>query len=119
MKLPAFLTEWPCGEIMLTGHRISLYHVMSHHKEGYSAKMLHERFPTLSLDHIEKVLAFARANQAEVDTYVTRYREELDRQYAEYVAAGRGIDWDELRKRFEAMKQAERMTHASQDEYIL
>lgn len=107
MKLPDFLTEWPDGEIMLTGHRISLYHVMSDHKEGYSAEMLHDQFPTLSLDHIERVLAFARENRAEVDAYVKHYREELDRQYAEYKAAGGGIDWDELRKRFEAMKQAE------------
>ena len=108
MKLPEFLTEWPDGEIMLTGHRISLYHVMSHHKEGYTAEMLHELFPTLTRDHIEKVLAFAWENQEEVDTYVTRYREELDRQYAEYVAVGRAINWDELRKRYEAMKQAEK-----------
>ena len=108
MKWPDFLTEWPCGEIMLTGHRISLYHVMSHHREGYTADMLHERFPTLSLDHIENVLAFAREHQAEVDEYVTRYRQELDRQYAEYIAAGRGINWEELRRRFEAMKNAER-----------
>lgn len=108
MKLPEFLTEWPGDEIMLTGHRISLYHVMSHHKEGHTAEMLHDLFPTLSLDHIEKVLEFARENQAEVDDYVKRYREELDRQYAEYVAAGRGINWDELRRKFEAMKQAEK-----------
>jgi uncharacterized protein (DUF433 family) len=107
MKLPDFLTQWPDGEIMLTGHRISLYHVMSHHKEGCTAEMLRELLPTVSLDHIEKVLAFARKNQAEVDAYVTRYRGELDRQYAEYVAAGRGLDWDELRKRLEAMKRAE------------
>ncbi len=60
MKLPDFLTEWPDGEIKLTGHRISLYHVMSHHKEGYTAEMLYELFDTLTLDHIEKVLAFAR-----------------------------------------------------------
>ena len=105
MKLPKFLTEWSDGEIVLTGHRISLYHVISHHKEGYSAEMLHELFPTLTLDHIEKVLAFARENRAEVDTYVTDYRAELDRQEA---AAPRRFDWDELRKRFEAMKPAER-----------
>ncbi|MHB1424931.1 MAG: DUF433 domain-containing protein [Gemmataceae bacterium] len=108
MNLPEFLTEWPFGEIVLTGHCISLYHVMSHHKEGYTAEMLHELFDTLSLDHIEKVLAFARENQEEVDDYMTSYRQELDRQYAEYKASGRGIDWDELRKRFEAMKQAEK-----------
>jgi uncharacterized protein (DUF433 family) len=106
MQLPEFLTKRPDGEIVLTGHRVSLYHVMSHHKEGYTAGMLHDLFPTLSLDHIEQVLAFSLENRVEVDDYVTRYREALDRQYAEYVAAGRGIDWQALRKRFEAMKSA-------------
>lgn len=106
MNLPEFLTEWPGGEIVLTGHRIGLFHVMAFHKDGYTAEMLHEQFPTLSLDHIEKVLAFARENQAEVDAYVTQYQEELDRQYAEYLARGRKLNWDELFKKFEAMKQS-------------
>ncbi len=88
MKLPDFLTEWPFGEIVLTGHRISLYDVMYFFNDGDTAEMLHERFPTLPLDLIEQVLAFARENQAEVDAYMTRYREDLDRQYAEHVASG-------------------------------
>lgn len=108
MQLPDFLTEWPDGEIMLTGHRISLYHVMSHRKEGYTAERLHELFDSLTLAHIDKVLAFVEENREEVDAYVTRYREELDRQYADYATAGRAINWDELRKRYEAMKQAEK-----------
>lgn len=105
MKLPEFLTEWPFGEIVLTGHRIGLYHVMYYHKEGYTAEMLHERFPTLSLDLIENVLAFARDNQAEVDAYVTRCQEEIDHLRA---TTPRVLDWDKLRERFEAMKRVER-----------
>jgi uncharacterized protein (DUF433 family) len=108
MNLPEFLTEWPFGEIVLTGHRISLYHVVYDFNQGYSPERLHEEFPTLPLDLINKVLAFYKENQAEVDAYMARCEEESDRQYAEYVAAGRAIDWDELRKRFEAMKQAEK-----------
>lgn len=107
MKLPDFLTEWPCGEIMLTGHRVSLYHVISHYNEGCTAEALHELFPTLSLDHLKQVLAFYQENRAEVDEYVRRYREELERQYAEYLASERRIDWQALRERFEAMKKAE------------
>ncbi|HTU16719.1 MAG TPA: DUF433 domain-containing protein [Gemmataceae bacterium] len=105
MKLPDFLTEWPFGEIVLTGHRISLYDILYFHKEGYSAEMLHEQFPTLSLDHIEKVLAFARENQAEVDAYVDRCQKEIDHLRA---TTPRLLDWDEMRRKFEAMKQAER-----------
>jgi uncharacterized protein (DUF433 family) len=107
MKLPEFLTERSDGEIVLAGHRITLYHVVTDYNQGYSPEQLHEDYPTLSLELINNVLAFYKENQPEVDDYVTRYREELDRQYAEYVAAGRGINWDELRRRFEAMKQVE------------
>jgi uncharacterized protein (DUF433 family) len=112
MKLPEFLTEWPDGEIVLTGHRISLYHVVSDYRQGASPEQLHEDYPTLPFELIQKVLAFYKENKREVDDYVTRYREELDRQYAEYVAAGRGIDWDELRRRFEALKEAEKRKEA-------
>ncbi len=108
MNLPEFLTEWPYGEIVLTGHRIGLYDVVSLHNEGYTAEMLHDEFPTLPLDLIEKALAFAREHRAQVDAYVTEYKAALDRQYAEYRASGRALDWDGLRKRWDAMQQAER-----------
>jgi len=108
MKLPDFLTEVPFGEIRLTGHRIGLFHVVYDYNQGYSPEQLHEEFPTLPLDLINKVLAFYQENRAEVDAYMKRCQEEMDRRYAEYVASGRAIDWEELRKRFEAMKQAEK-----------
>jgi uncharacterized protein (DUF433 family) len=104
MKLPDFLTEWPFGEIVLTGHRIGLYDIIYFHKEGYSAEMLHEQFPSVPLDHIEKVLAFARENHAEVDAYVDRFQKEIDHLRA---TTPRLLDWDELRRKFESMKQAE------------
>lgn len=107
MKLPEFLTEWPFGEIVLAGHRIGLYEVMTYHRDGYTAEMLHELFPTLPLDRIEKVLAFAGENQTQVDAYVDYCQAECDRQYAEHLAKGRTLDWDELRRKFEAMNQVE------------
>jgi uncharacterized protein (DUF433 family) len=104
MELPEFLTEWPMGEIVLTGHRIGLYHVISYHNDGYSAEQLHERFPTLSLELIQKVLAFYEANRAEVDAYVARCQAEIDHLRA---TTPRVIDWEELRRKFEARKRAE------------
>ncbi len=103
MNLPVFLTEWPDGEIMLTGHRISLYHVVSRYKEGLSAEQLLEYYPTLSLELINQVLGFYHDNQAEVDAYVADYREELDRQ----AAAAPRVNLEELRRRYEAKKRAE------------
>ncbi len=105
MQLPEFLTEVEPGEVRLTGHRIGLYHVIADHKEGYSAKRLHEEFPTLSPDLIEQVLAFYQANRAEVDAYVADYQAEIERQIAN---TPRSVSYDELLRRYEAKKRAEK-----------
>ena len=104
MNLPPFLTMWPYDEIVLTGHRIGLYHVIVHHKEGLSAEQLHEQYPSLPLELIQHVLAFYRENQAEVDAYVAKVRKELDRIEA---ATPRIYSLEELQRRYEAKKRAE------------
>jgi uncharacterized protein (DUF433 family) len=103
MQLPEFLTEWPFGEIVLTGHRIGLYHVITRHNEGYSAEMLQEQFPTLPLGLIHQVLQFYTENRAEVDAYVARTRDAIDRLCA---ATPRAFDWAELRRRMDERRQA-------------
>src|SRR5438067_7249331 len=102
MNLPDFLTETEPGEIRLTGHRIGLYHLVVYHNAGFSPERLHEQFPTLPPELIRKALAFYEANRAEVDAYVARCQEEIDRQRA---STPRRFDWEELRRRMEAMKQ--------------
>jgi uncharacterized protein (DUF433 family) len=102
MKLPDFLTEWPFGEIVVTGHRIGLYHVISHYKEGMNVEQLHDQFDTLEPELIQKVLDFYRANQAEVDAYMAETEAELDRQ----AASRPPVDWEALRRRAEARKKA-------------
>ena len=95
MQLPEFLTEWPYGEIVLTGHRIGLYHVIYYHNDGFTAEMLHEQFPSLPLDLINKVLQFYAENRAEVDAYVARCQAEIDQQRAN----GKHLDIEELERR--------------------
>ena len=104
MNLPAFLTMWPYGEIVLTGHRIGLYHVIAYHKEGLSAEQLHEQYPSLPLDLIHQVLAFYRENQTEVDAYVAHEQEEIDRLRA---TTPRVYTLEELQRRYDAKKRAE------------
>jgi uncharacterized protein (DUF433 family) len=101
MNLPEFLTEWPYGEIVLSGHRIGLYHVVRHYQDGESVEQLHERYPTLSLELIRNVLAFYENNRAEVDAYVAREQEEIARQRA---ASPPAVSREELLHRFEAKK---------------
>ena len=75
MQLPDFLTQYTADAIRLTGHRISLEHVISLYNEGYSPEMLHEEFDTLPLALIHKVIAFYLENQPEVDEYLRRAEE--------------------------------------------
>jgi uncharacterized protein (DUF433 family) len=79
MNLPEFLVDHPDGEIRLTGHRISLYNVISFYQEGYTPGMLHEEFPSVPLPLISQVLDFYREHQAEVDAYVAEQRSQLER----------------------------------------
>ena len=105
MNLPDFLVEEPGNEIRLKGHRINFYHVISVHVErGFDAEQLHEEYPTLTVEELTNVLEFYRQNRAEVDDYVRAYREDLDRQEAN---APRAFDWDDMRKRWDKMKQGE------------
>ena len=102
MELPEFLCEWPYGEIMLTGHRIGLYHVVARHHEGLSAEQIVERYPTLTLGHVEKVLDFYLRHRDEVDAYVETERCAIELQSANAPP----VDRDEVRRRVEARKRA-------------
>ncbi len=102
MNLPDFLTVWADREIMLTGHRIGLYSVIARYQEGMNVEQIHETYPSLEPELIQKVIDFYQANKAEVDHYVAETRAELDRQEA---AAPR-VDYDALRRRAEQRKRA-------------
>src|SRR5262245_39441947 len=82
MDLPDFLTRWPNGEIVLTGHRIGLYSVIDRYQQGCTPDEIHNEFPTLVPDLIRDVIAFRESHPAEVDAYVAQYRADLDRQEA-------------------------------------
>jgi uncharacterized protein (DUF433 family) len=104
MNLPEFLIDHPDGEIRLTGHRISLYDVISFHQEGYTSERLHEQYPSLPLPLIRQVLDFYRENRAEVDAYVAEYGADLERLRA---AAPKAPSLEELRNRMQALKREE------------
>lgn len=70
MNLPEFLTETPDGEVLLSGHRIDLYHVLHYYNDGYSPEMLAGQYPTLPLAVIHKVIAFYLENRDDVGAYL-------------------------------------------------
>jgi uncharacterized protein (DUF433 family) len=104
MNLPDFLEEMELGDIRVRGHRIDLCHIIEDYNDGFSPEALHEQFPTLSPEVIAQVLAFYKDNRDEVDAYVARCQKEIERLRA---TTPRALDWDELRRRREAKRQAE------------
>jgi uncharacterized protein (DUF433 family) len=104
MNLPEFLSMDQYGEIFLRGHRIGLYHLLYYYNEGYSSEMLSAEYPSLSLELIEKSLAFYHANRTEVDAYLVHCETEIRKQRA---TAPPGPDIEQLRRRLEARRRAE------------
>jgi uncharacterized protein (DUF433 family) len=97
MGLPEFLNEQD-GEVRLTGHRISLFDVLWFYREGQSAEMLIEQFPTLSMALIHKTLAYYWENKSELDVELDRTQQELDAAWA----TGNHVDVVALRARLAA-----------------
>jgi uncharacterized protein (DUF433 family) len=105
MKLPDLLTEDPHGHIHVTGHRIGLEDLVYYYSEGYSPEMLRERFPTLSLALIHKVIAFFLENRTEADAYVAAGEAEIEWPRANNPLA---VRFDELRRRVGTMGGSEK-----------
>ena len=95
VDLPEFLDRDRYGEIRLRGHRIGLDHVVCFHARGESVSEIVSRFPSLSMELVDAVVAFYEANRDEVDAYVAQARAELDRQRADSA----GPNLEELRLR--------------------
>ncbi|HEX5272844.1 MAG TPA: DUF433 domain-containing protein [Gemmataceae bacterium] len=104
MKLPEFLERGTLGEIRVKGHRVYLLHIVEDYTGGMSTDAIAEEFDTVSRDVIVRVIAFYLDNKSEVDEYVARCHEEMERNYA----AAPKIDLEELKRRREEMRKAEK-----------
>jgi uncharacterized protein (DUF433 family) len=103
MTLPDFLTQDQDGSIHVTGHRVGLEHLVYYYNEGYSPEMLACEYPTLGLAVIYKLFAFYLENRADVDAYISKCHEELEKHKH---AAKKGPSLEELRQRFEALSRS-------------
>jgi uncharacterized protein (DUF433 family) len=102
--LPDFLCADKYGEIFLTGHRVTLYHIIKDFKDLNSVERLASAYPTVPMALIEKVIAFYEENKSEVLRYVEETRKEIERQAA---APPRGPSMAELKRRGEGKRQTE------------
>ena len=79
-------------------------HVVDRCNEGLSPEGIAVESPPLRLAHIHKTLAFYLENREDVDAYVARGQEEIERLVA---ALQRAPSLVELRQRLEARRRAE------------
>ncbi len=102
LPLPEFLERRGDEEVYLAGHRVTLENLCSFYNEGYSADMLRERFPTLPLVLVHKVIVFYLEHREAVDRYLAECQAVRDHDYERWREAPRAApDAAELRRRLE------------------
>jgi uncharacterized protein (DUF433 family) len=106
-QLPDFLEQRGDEEIYLQGHRITLEDVCFHYNEGCTAEMLRERFPTLPLVLVHKVIVFYLENHEAVDDYLTKCQAARDANFERWQNTPRTTpDAAQLRQRLQARQTA-------------
>jgi uncharacterized protein (DUF433 family) len=68
-KLPPFLTRVD-DEIRVVGARVSLVDLVHCYRQGFTAEMLGERFPSVDLAAIHHIIGFYMENRQAVDALV-------------------------------------------------
>jgi uncharacterized protein (DUF433 family) len=102
--LPDIFYRDPDGQIRFVGHRLRLIDVAERYEEGHSPEaILADFYPTLSLAHIYRAIAYHLENEAEVRGLIEENRRVVEQLRA---ASSPSPGLGELRKRLQA-KQAE------------
>ena len=107
LELPEFLEQRSDEEIYLLGHRVTLENLCFCYREGYTAEMLREQFPTLPLVLIHKVIVFYLENSETVDKYLVTCQAARDSNFEQAQKQRRVTpDLAELRQRLLARQKA-------------
>jgi uncharacterized protein (DUF433 family) len=106
-QLPDFLEQHGGEEIYLKGHRVTLENLCFYYREGYTAEMLREQFPTVSLLQIHKVIVFYLENRDAIDEYLTKCQVARDANFEHWQTTQHASpDAMELRRRMQIRQEA-------------
>lgn len=97
-ELPPVLIRLENGNVMVRGRRISLYLILDRFFAGAADVEIQEQFPSISLDQVQEVLAFARANLETMQAYFDR---QSTIEQLLYETGNRGPSFEELRARWQ------------------
>lgn len=98
-ELPPLLERCGDGSVGIRGHRVSLHLFLDRLFAGDSSQQIHERFPSLPWETVDRLVSFARENESRLRAY-------YDREEAIYNLLSEigphGPTREELRTRWEA-----------------
>jgi uncharacterized protein (DUF433 family) len=78
----SYLEVLDADDIRIAGTRVGLEHIMSAYFDGLTAEEVAMQFPTVGLEKVYGVLAYYWGNRAEVDAYMSRWRQGCRERYA-------------------------------------
>jgi len=66
------------GTIRVTGSRVTIDILVARYWQGHTFEEIHEGFPSVSVEAIQKIINWYLANRSEVDEYLRKENEEAE-----------------------------------------
>ena len=66
------------GTIRVTGSRVTIDSLVARYWQGDTFEEIHEGFPSVSVEAIQKIINWYLANRSEVDEYIRKENEEAE-----------------------------------------
>ena len=99
-ELPPVLLWNEAGQIMINGHRISLYLILERFYAGDSPGEIHAHYPSLEHTDFDHILEYVQTYARELKPY---YEQQVEIEQLMYEIGPRGPSLDELKAKWLAM----------------
>jgi len=102
------------GTIRVKGSRLIIDLIVFRYQEGDTVEEIHESFPTVSVEQIQKTLSWYLANQSEVDDYIRMRDKEAEilRREIESQSANKALREKLQRRKAEFLRRKTQLTKA-------
>jgi len=102
------------GTIRVKGSRLIIDLIVFRYQEGDTVEDIHDSFPTVSVEQIQKTLSWYLANQSEVDDYIRKRDKEAEilRREIESQSANKALREKLQRRKAEFLRRKAQLTKA-------
>ena len=77
--LPAGVETRDDGNVVVRGHRVSLFLILQSHYEGVEVEEIHERYPSVPMSTLREIVEFCRDNDEEMRQFYAEQEAERQR----------------------------------------